>query len=243
MEHQLFHCINRGVEKRNIVTTKADCLRFASSLVELNTTKRAYHTERTHKMTVLRVRSSCEEKCVLVADTESEDGNEDDGEPLVYIHAWCLMKNHYHLLLSDAIENGISRFLQKFNAGYTHYFNIRNERKGVLFQGKTKKVPVLDDNHLFYVPHYIHANPLDTKKETYMWREYGLKNVSDVEIFLDTYPWSSYGAYMHDAPDSITYTAYIKELFDEDGHTYKSRFLSFLTQRKGDEFFPEKEFE
>ncbi len=68
---------------------------------------------------------------------------------LVKLHAFCPMPNHYHLLLSSLVENGIAMFMQKLNGGYVQYFNQRHERTGTLFERKYKSV--LIDNHAHFI--------------------------------------------------------------------------------------------
>ena len=223
MNNHFFHCVNRGVEKRDIVTNEKDRDRFALSLALLNSSKTVYNMQ--EKM---------------------EDFSLDIGsrvDCLVHVHGWCLMKNHYHLLLSPVVEYGVSRFLQKLNIGYTKYFNVRHERTGVLFQGKTKKVPILDDRHLFYILHYIHANPLDTQPDTHQWRNHAMLNKERAATVLDNYPWSSYRAYTQNINDGITDTTFFNELFNENGDSYKKNFSSFLKERVLENPFSQKELE
>ena len=227
MDGLFYHCVNRGVEKRDIVTTQKDALRFVANLVELNTTKHALQTSRQvpRSMAEMTQNTIC------------------DSEQLVDIHGWCLMKNHYHILLSEKVERGVSRFLQKINVGYTHYFNLKHKRSGVLFQGKTKKIPILDDGHLFYILHYIHANPLDTKSTTRGWREYSLVGVQDALETLDAYIWSSYHAYIRNIPDGITNTGFFNKMFQEGNTSYKKSFFSFLKDVEENHVFTERELE
>jgi putative transposase len=70
------------------------------------------------------------------------------------------MPNHYHLMLQQKVDGGISEFMQKIGTGYTMFFNAKYERDGVLFQGKYKYKEVKSDKHFLYLPHYIHLNPL-----------------------------------------------------------------------------------
>jgi len=106
----------------------------------------------------------------------------DRGESLVDIGAYCLMPNHFHLLLRQREEDGISRFMQKLVTGYTMYFNKKNERSGALFQGKFKSVHAHDDRYLKYVISYIHLNPA---------RLLGEKSSLRAADFV-RYPYSSY---------------------------------------------------
>ena len=80
-------------------------------------------------------------------------------ENLVEIVAYCLNPNHYHLLLKQEAEKGISKFMHKLGIGYTNYFNKRYDRTGLLFQGKFKFKEIKSDVQLLYVSAYINGNP------------------------------------------------------------------------------------
>ena len=71
-------------------------------------------------------------------------------EPLVEILAFCLMPNHYHILLRQLRDGGIVKFMKKLGAGYANYFNLRYKRVGSLFQGRFKAVLVDRDEYLNY---------------------------------------------------------------------------------------------
>lgn len=105
------------------------------------------------------------------------------------------MKNHYHLILSERADGGMSLFLRKLNVGYANYFNERYDRVGTLFQGRTKKIPLERQEHFLYILHYIHLNPLDYLRGAEKWRERarsGIKNAREALHYLDKYRWSSY---------------------------------------------------
>src|SRR3989339_1216668 len=73
----------------------------------------------------------------------------DKGEPLVSIGAWCLMTNHFHLLVKQEIDGGITRFMRKLGVGYSMFFNIKYQRTGSLFGGLFKaKLIDADDTYL-----------------------------------------------------------------------------------------------
>ena len=113
---------------------------------------------------------------------------------LVAIHAFCLMPNHYHLLLSPKIEKGIPKFMKKLNMGYAKYFNKRYKRSGALFEGRYKSVPIKKEAHFLYIPYYIHLNPLDLVSPE--WRDRKLKNHKKAGKFLEDYRWSSHLDYL-----------------------------------------------
>ena len=109
---------------------------------------------------------------------------------LVDIHAYCLMPNHYHVLVSEVEDGGISLFMRKLNMGYAKYFNEKYERSGVLWQGTFKKIHMERDAHFLYIPYYIHLNPLDLTHPK--WREGKILNVEKAFKSLTQYRWSSF---------------------------------------------------
>lgn len=113
---------------------------------------------------------------------------------IVDIIAYCLMPNHFHLLLRQKREKGIQLFLQKIGTGYTHYFNTRYERSGVLFQGRSKAALVESDVYLSHLSRYIHLNPVEITQPG--WKEDGIKDRKSAQQFLEQYKWSSYPDYI-----------------------------------------------
>jgi len=191
----LYHALNRGVDKRTIFVDTQDYARFVHDMYELNSTAAAKHTGRS-KMVDLRSRPSC----ILQPVTEQ----------LVDIHGWCLMHNHYHLLLSERLEGGLVKFLRKLNVGYAKYFNERHKRSGTLFQGRTKKLLIDSDAYFLHILNYIHLNPLDTLVETENWRLRSIQK-SDVAIeHLRNFRWSSYLDYLGEKnfPSILTKTLF-----------------------------------
>lgn len=186
-----YHLLNRGVEKRNIFMNDADRRRFLVSLSMFNT------------------------ETPIINLSEKLARNEIEVSPrlerLVHIVAYCLMRNHFHILLVQAKDRGIEKFMQKLGTGYTMYFNKRYERVGSLFQGVFKSVPVDTDEHLYYLPHYIHANPLDLNDPG--WRENSIENKNIALKTIGDYPWSSYKHYTNKIDDPIIDNDMIVELF------------------------------
>lgn len=195
----LYHVLNRGTDKRSIVLDDTDRRRFVRNLYEMNDARPVINMQRKMK-----------------ARHMSEH---DRRIPLVHIHAWCLMDNHYHILLSEIVEGGMSKFLQKMNMGYSKYFNERHARVGTLFQGKTKKVLIENERQFLYILLYIHCNPLDFLKPARLWRSKRIGSVSTALSWLSKYQWSSYMDYVE---PTKSHTARILEgswLFSErDSH-------------------------
>ncbi len=144
------------------------------------------------------------------------------------------MKNHYHLLLSEKIEGGVSLFLRKLNVGYANYFNERYERKGTLFQGRTKKILIERDAQFNYILHYIHLNPLDYLEGAEEWRvrsKNGIKSAKKALEYLDTYRWSSYLDYTgkKNFPSVLT-----TSLFKNALGNYPRALAEYLKDAQGD---------
>lgn len=91
------------------------------------------------------------------------------------VHAYCLMSNHYHLLLETPVGN-LSQIMRHINGAYTTYFNIKRKRAGHLFQGRYKAILVEFDEYALELSRYIHLNPVRagivTRPEEYRWSSY-----------------------------------------------------------------------
>lgn len=102
------------------------------------------------------------------------------------IHVWCLMSNHYHLLMETPSGN-LSQIMRHINGAYTTYFNIKRKRAGHLFQGRYKSILVEADSYAVELSRYIHLNPvragMAANLEGYQWSSYrsyiGLSEVPD----------------------------------------------------------------
>ena len=196
-EQNFYHTLNRGVEKRNIFLDKQDHFRFIHNLYELNNEDRVDTTFHSFK-----------------EDPNLTDfANRKQRKILVDILAFCLMPNHYHLLLSPKIEGGVPKFMNKINIGYAKYFNKKYKRVGALFQGRYKKILIADNTHFLHLPFYIHFNPLDLKYPE--WRENRILNAEKALGFLKSYRWSSHLDYLgvKNFP-SIINNGLLTEIFD-----------------------------
>jgi len=216
---EFHHVLNRGVDKRTIFLDEKDYVRFIHNLFVFNDKKNVDPNSGYHHR-----RSQLPEEEDRSTNTEYRDvgrpyireRERKERELLVHIHAFCLMSNHYHLLLSPAIEDGIPLFMKKLNGGYAKYFNERYERSGALFQGKYKSVPIENDRHFMFIPFYIHFNPLDLKMKE--WRESKLKNVHTALSHLEKYRWSSHLDYSNKRNfPSLTQREFFTHYFEEQG--------------------------
>lgn len=206
----LYHALNRGVDRRTLFLDNQDRARFVHDMFEFNSDKPSNHTYR-NKM----------------ADIVSRPL---EGARLVDIHGWCIMDNHYHLLLSERVINGISLFLRKLNVGYAKYFNERYKRTGTLFQGRTKKVHINNDAHFLHILNYIHFNPLDLTPELRDWRSQKILNSEGALQHLKNYRWSSYLDYIGTKNfPSILATEFFQSVFDNDYAGQVERYLKSIS--------------
>ncbi|MFA6006303.1 MAG: transposase [Candidatus Paceibacterota bacterium] len=152
-EDSFHHVYNRGVDKRVIFEEDKDYKRFLLYLQVLNDTE----VQSPNTFEVLSQRAEEDEKKERLAD----------------VVAFCLMPNHFHLLLHECREGGISRFMQRLGTAYTMYFNEKNDRSGALFQGPFKSKLVDDEEYLLGVIDYIHLNPREIEHlSEYRWSSY-----------------------------------------------------------------------
>ena len=170
---EFYHIYNRGTEKRKIFLNSRDHERFLALL---------YLANGESKVDIKRQ-----------GRTLSELLMQDRGKRLVDICAYCLMPNHFHLIIKELEDGGISKFMQKLITGYTMYFNKVHERNGALFQGKFKSEHAAEDNYLNYLIAYVHLNPIKIIDPA--WKESGIRNRKNAEKFLDSYGYSSFADY------------------------------------------------
>lgn len=119
--------------------------------------------------------------------TKIMDNLKKEHDKLVDILAFCLMPNHFHFLLRQRKDKGISKFLGNLQNSYTRYFNTKNERDGSIFLDQFKAVLIRTDVQLTHVSRYIHLNP------------YASYVVKDLDGLFE-YPWSSLPEYLKNEP-------------------------------------------
>lgn len=165
-ENSYYHTFNRGVEKRKIFQDEQDYNIFIYYLsVYLLPIDDLFQTFPKTPTRLLNKNLSKE----------------------VELIAFCLMPNHFHLLLKQLPVDGVSRFIKQLTNAYTLYFNNKYKRVGGLMQGRFGAVPIDSDEQLLHVSRYIHLNPIVSKL------------VGD----LDDYRWSSYHSYISKNKDLL----------------------------------------
>lgn len=163
-----YHLYNRGVEKRTIFQDELDYKTFISYL-------KIYLTPPNLQGPTLK-----DQDGKTISPSRKINNFDNDIE----LYAYCLMPNHFHLLLRQNSERAIASFMQSIITKYVRYFNKRYQRVGGLFQDKYKCVKVEIEEQYTYLSKYIHRNPLSTKPTR-----------TDLEG-LREYKYSSYGNYL-----------------------------------------------
>jgi len=146
VQNEFYHVYNRGVDKRIIFTEPADYTRFVNLLYLCNASQPVDYR--------------------LIQNTHDNVFEFDRSDTLVSIGAYCLMPNHFHLLLTPKTETGVATFMNKLSTSYTMYFNRKHERSGSLFQGTYKAKHATSDEYLKYLYSYIHLNPIGSADDT-----------------------------------------------------------------------------
>jgi putative transposase len=201
-----YHVFNRGIEGRPIFLTKRDYTRFYLTLQYYQYTdiplRYSYFIQLTPEVQE-RVMLSIMEKPKRIT-----------------ISAYCCMPNHFHLLIRQNSDEGISRYISDTSNSYSKYFNTKNRRIGTLFQGIFKAVHIEGDEQMLHVSRYIHINPY-------------VSSLCDFASVFQ-YPWSSLGNYIYNKQDALVDTTEIFGYFtkDESYKTFVEDQMSFVKKNK-----------
>ena len=139
VENGFYHCYNRGVEKRDIFLDQKDYTVFLSYL-------------KFYLSPPINPRGPSPR---LSPAQQLSNHNQ-----TIKLIAYCLMPNHFHLLIQQSNRDSMTRFLRALSTRYSMYFNKRYDRVGSLFQGRYKAVLVSSEMQFLYLTKYIHRNPL-----------------------------------------------------------------------------------
>ena len=171
---EYYHVYNRGIEKRDVFLDDRDYFRFLISIRESN------------HLGVVDLSD------IPDPVNQFREAEKRKAKPLVDLVCYCLMPNHFHLILRQVENRGISKFMQKLCTAYTMYFNKKYKRTGVLFQGPYKAKRIDGDQYLLQLSRYIHLNPLD------------LSDGEEQETeFIKNYKWSSLRFYLDEKKHSL----------------------------------------
>jgi putative transposase len=166
-----YHCYSRGIDKRVVFDDHGDYRRFIGALYLCNDLQ-SIHRENYRD------------------DIGSELFSIHRSAPLVSIGAYCLLPNHFHILIKQNREGGISKFMQKVGTAYTMYYNTKNQRIGSLFVKPFRAKHVGEDMYFKRVAQYIHLNPAELFESR--WKEGKAGDLSSLAQKITEYAYSSY---------------------------------------------------
>ncbi len=169
---EFYHVYNRGNSKQIIFLDHYDKVRFIKLLFAMN-----------------------QEDRKKLANMSQNDFFTKPSNQLVAIGAYVIMDNHFHILLKQLEDDGITKFMQKIGTAYSHYFNKKYKRTGALFEGRFKATHANEDTYLKYLYSYIHLNPAKLINKN--WKKEILMKQKQNEIlsFLKNYKFSSFQDY------------------------------------------------
>lgn len=182
-----YHIYNRGVARQNIFTDDEDRAVFLSLFkrhLSLRPSKDRFGREFAHL-------------------TDKVD-----------LLAYCLMPNHFHLLVYNITDRGIAEMMQRLMTGYAMYYNKKHTRVGGLFQGTYKASLILEEAYLLHISRYIHLNPLDLNED------------------YQRYPWSSYPYYLGAATAEWLHADKIMKMTNFSPASYKKFMADYEDYRR-----------
>ena len=175
-----YHIVDRGVDDKEVFLEHKDYLRFLVSLFVFND----------EKLYPDHVSQFIQDPTELI-----KVYSVDQRRRLVDIIAFTLLPNHFHIFIKEKEKNVISRLMHRLCMGYTHYFNLKYHRKGVLWQGTFHAELIDEEAYFLHIVSYIHLNILDLY--FFQWRNGMLGDWDEAKKKMQNYRWSSYAYYRH----------------------------------------------
>jgi len=178
---EIYHVYNRGTNKENLFRDKQD---YRAFLYRLGL--------------ALGIKSEILNKNEITRSPKSRIRITKSPINLFKLHAFCLMPNHFHLLIEQTGNVSISLLIQKICTSFSMYINKKYRRVGHLFQGNFKSVLIENNPQLMWTTSYIHKNPVK----------------SNLVSRSEEYDWSSYKDYAENRDLPITYKNLIIDIFE-----------------------------
>ena len=168
---EYYHLYSRGVLKQKIFLDRRDYIRFLFLILHFQSPVNLFNLSRP---TTSFVRS---QTFNIANDTIQQIIK----QRTVGLNVFCLMPNHFHLIVQEVETGGIAKFMHRTLTAYAKYFNTKYQRTGHLFESAYQIVPITDNNQLLYVSAYVHKNPVEIAGDyqNYQWssfQDYTVKN-------------------------------------------------------------------
>ncbi|MBN1354620.1 MAG: transposase [Candidatus Omnitrophica bacterium] len=146
VKRMVYHVFNKSIEEFKIFNNYYEYLRMVSAIF--------YYQREKPSMRFCRFISLSGKQHTNAMLSLSEK------KKVVEVVAYCIMPTHPHFILEELKKNGIAMFLKDLLNSYTRYFNIKYQRKGPLWESRSKKIKIKSDEQLLHVTRYVHLNPV-----------------------------------------------------------------------------------
>ena len=198
---EIYHIYNRGIDKRPVFLQKRE---YDRAILTLRYYRHASPSLRLSIFLTL----SLEARELFLERLRLHN------PAIVTILSFCLMPNHYHLLVRQEVDRGIAQFISKVQNSYTKYFNTKHKRDGALYSNQFKAVRIESEEQLLHISRYIHINP---------YTGFICKNLHETVM----YPWSSLGSYVGNTSFDWIDTSIVLSQFSS-----KKSYLRFVDDQK-----------
>lgn len=178
VNQNIYHIFNRGVAKQDIFRDKNDYQHFLNTF--------SFYLEKNPDQRLSKTNPELLSQLISIPPKNA----------LVEILAYCLMPNHFHLMIRQLTDNGITTFARRFLDSYARYFNTKYDRVGTIFQGRFKAVLVENDIQLVHLSRYIHLNAYLNK----------------ISNDFNNYKWSSLPCYLKNQSNRICHPQFIIDI-------------------------------
>ncbi|OGK14727.1 hypothetical protein A3C98_03410 [Candidatus Roizmanbacteria bacterium RIFCSPHIGHO2_02_FULL_37_15] len=195
LTNSIYHIYNKTIEQKRVFDDPKICQKFLDILIYYRSSQSILRFSNFQNLTV-DLKSYYQ---IKIFDRRTYR---------VSILSYCLMPTHFHLLIKQKQENGISFFISQTLNSFTRYHNIINKRLGPIFLHPFKSKYIQTEEQLKHVSRYIHLNPYSSE-------------IVEKVINLEHYPWSSFGTYLYQKNDTVSETEIILSLFNNSRTRYK----------------------
>jgi len=189
---EIYHVFNRGIDRRPTFLSKWEYVR-AANLLDY------------YRFRIPPIKYSKFLTCSIDQQEQILKQLKKENDKRVEITTYCLMPNHFHFLLKQITDKGISRFISDWQNSYTRFHNLRHERTGPLFNDQFKAVRIESEEQLLHVSRYIHLNPYSGR-------------VINSLTNLIKYPWSSLNQFINRKKDGPCDPELILSYFSKSGY-------------------------
>ena len=173
-EDEWFHCYTRSIDRKTVFQNISDYQRFLEALYLCNSDRPIQRSSH-YKLSY------------------GDFLHLERGAPFVAIGGYCLMPNHFHLLIQEIVPGGISKFMQKVGTSFSMYFNAKYQHIGNVFVTPFRAKHIDDDTYLQRVIQYIHLNPLELFEPD--WKQGRINDLPSSKKKVEQYPYSSLSDY------------------------------------------------